>query len=173
MNVTGFLIDAKQISQAHFSKLATNHATVTVLYDDTNAPSHDAYNALTTYKNAYFPGVNINPININNQYPITANQLNSIQVSFMLIPNANFHLQANRHTIAHAVAQTGFPAIYPEREYKKELNNNRAGVMVHGHNVAATYRVVGSYADSILDGTMNASSLPPFKEAVVDKHEDI
>lgn len=169
-NVTGFVIDAQQISQAHFAKLATNHATVTVLYDGTNAPSNDAYTALQAYKNAYFPGVTINPININNQYPITPNQLNNIQVSFMLIPNANFHHLQNRRVIAQAVG--AIPAIYPEREYKKEHANKR-GIMVHGHNVAATYRLAGSYADSILDGTMNASSLPPFKEAVTDKHEDI
>jgi hypothetical protein len=164
MNVTGFLIDAKQISQRHFAKLAANHAMVTVLYDNTNTPSSDAYAALQAYKNTYFPGVQINPINIA--------QLATIQGSFMLIPNASFHLLQNRHAIATAVMAVGVTAIYPEREYKKE-HNNQAGIMVHGHNVAATYRLAGSYVDSILSGTMNASSLPPFKEAVADKHEDI
>jgi hypothetical protein len=164
MNVTGFLIDAKQISQRHFAKLAANHAKVTVLYDNTNTPSSDAYEALKAYRTAYFPGVQIKAINIA--------QLNTIEGSFMLIPNASFHLKQNRLDIATAVMAVGVPAIYPEREYKKE-HNNQAGIMVHGHNVAATYRLAGSYVDSILSGTMDASSLPPFKEAVADKHEDI
>jgi hypothetical protein len=164
MNVTGFLIDAKQISQRHFAKLAANHAMVTVLYDNTNTPSSDAFAALQAYRDKYFPLVQINPININ--------QLNTIQGSFMLIPNASFHLKQNRSDIVNAVMQVGVPAIYPEREYKKE-HNQQTGIMIHGHNVAATYRLAGSYVDSILDGTMDASSLPPFKEAVSDKHEDI
>lgn len=164
-NVTGFIIDAKQISQMHFAKLAANHTTVTVLYDPNNAPSQDAFLALTAYKTTYFPGVQINPININ--------QLNNIQVSFMLIPNATYHLRANRHAIAHAVAQAAVPAIYPEREFKKEHPNNRTGIMVYGHNVPATYRVAASYVDSILDGTVNVSNLPALKEAVIDKHEDL
>jgi hypothetical protein len=164
MNVTGFLIDAQQITQRHFAKLAANHAAVTVLYDDTNSPSHDAFQALQAYKNVYFSGVNLRPISFA--------QLNTIQGSFMLIPNASFHQQQTRHAIVQAVMAAGVPAIYPEREYKKE-HNNQAGIMVHGHNVPATYRLAGSYVDSILSGTMNASSLPPFKEAVADKHEDI
>jgi hypothetical protein len=164
-NVTGFFIDAVATAQKHFEHLVASGATsITVLYDSSNPPSNFAYQTLYAFQQDYFSGVTINPINLQ--------QLGNISGAFMVIPNATFY--SNRVNIANAVDNAGVTlAIYPEREYKKAHNpNNRKGKVVHGHSVGLTYRLAASYVDSIFDGTFDATTLPPFKEAVIDKDLD-
>jgi hypothetical protein len=159
-NVTGFFNDAVSTSQQHLARLANGGATtVTVLCDTTNSPSKYALDVLGLYQASFYPGVTLNPVS----------QMQNLQGAFMLIPNATFY--NNCGSIAAALDAANIQtAIYPEREYKKaHAANKRAGKKVHGHDISLTYRLAAYYADSILDGTLTAATLPPFKEAVADE----
>ena len=158
-NTTGFYIDTVQTCLDQLAAIAGN---VSILYDPlSNPPESDAHDALAAAGGAR--------VQFWTWAQLTANPRCIDNTTFMLIPNGGFY--NNRRDIAHLVEGRGVPAVYPEREYKKEHPTaSRGRITVHGHHVPFTFIQAAQLTDKILRGeiSVTARTLPQMQLADQD-----
>ena len=166
-NITGFLIYSKDTAQYHLDNLTS---PVAILWDNTNNPSNPSY---YTYNHLDPKGKKIISIPATTLYDLQ--HLDPTKLTgangFMVIPNAIYYnncgvIAAYVDGKTKADGVTPLPIYYPEDDYKRKHTKTAAGVMVHGHDVSLTYRLVARYVISILNNSAKIDKLK-FKEAVI------
>jgi hypothetical protein len=162
-NLTGFQSDAKAVAQTQLNNISAQN--VTVLYDDTNDPSIDAFNALVA------PGTKqIIPLTIskpNGFAPLKATY--NFTDGFMVIPNAMYY--KHFQDVVDMVDGNGNikAFYYPEREFKNaHQKSDQNTIKVHGHKIPDTFRIAADLVSDILNRKYTVPNLPAFQEAVTD-----
>jgi len=160
-NLTGFTINTiggKVVSQHHLDKLAAARQKITVLYDDSNEPSH------AIFTNLQDPQKKVSPLNIGD--PADFATYTVATDGFMLIPNA-MYFKHRKHIVAMLDNDNVKAVYFPEREYKMESSAATQGkARIHGHDLPATFRAAADIVAAILSHPKK--SLPSLKEGIKD-----
>jgi hypothetical protein len=158
-NITGFSLDALTTANNLLTKFTGPNRIVTVLYNDSNTTSANAYGRLTVPANVTlaYP-----PLTIHD--PAGFGRLTNPIDGFMLIPDAMFY-KYHRKIVAMVEGKAS-QICYPERLFKN-AHENKGNVKVYGHHIPATFRLAASYVNSILNGA-TVASLGGFTNAVAD-----
>jgi hypothetical protein len=167
-NVTGFHNNTLQTCIEQLAEIATG-ATVSILYDDTNASSV----SIQAYLAAHPAGKNLRFYTV---AQLTANPTLIDNSTVMLIPAPTlYNARAAIKTLVHgrlSVPGRNVYAVYPEREYKNaHPMRSRHRIKVHGHLAAFTFRKAAHLAERILRGrySVAARNLPAMQEAEQDE----